>query len=81
LQFEAFQLGLRSWNMNPQSCEIHNLGISSPTSKFWHFRSHFQTQAFPHFNVTFATNHKVYYKEEGGGLLPSLGYVSVMKSM
>jgi hypothetical protein len=57
------------------------LGISSPISRFWHFGSHFQIQAFPHFSVTFTTNHKVYGQEEGGGLFPSLGCVSVMKSM
>jgi hypothetical protein len=65
----------------PTKFEIHNLGISSPISRFWHFGSHFQTQAFLHFNVTFTTNHKVYGKEEGGGLLRSLGCVNVMKSM
>ncbi len=33
---------------------------------------------FSHFDALFVINHKMYYKEEGGGLFPSLGHVNVI---
>jgi hypothetical protein len=33
---------------------------------------------FSQFNVLFVVNHKMYYKEDGDGLFPSLGHVSVI---
>ncbi len=54
--------------VNMQSYSTHNLGISrlplgSPKTK-------------SHFNIIHTTRFKVYYREEGGDLLPSQGCIS-----
>jgi hypothetical protein len=56
--------------MNLQSHGNHNLrtlGLS-----FGSLRK------FSHFDVLFVVNHKMYYKEEGGALFPSLSHVNVI---
>jgi len=53
-----------------QNCEICNLGILGLP-----FRG---PRHFSHFNVVFPTWLIIHYKEEEGGLLPSLGHVNVL---
>lgn len=51
--------------MSSHSCKIHNLGISRLSLGNHRIKNHF--------NVILAMRFKIYYNEEGDGLLPSLG--------
>ncbi len=70
IEVDYKRLELCNWNSHEkvkssQSCKIHNLGISRLSLGNHRIKTHF--------NVIPTMKFRVYYNEEGDGLIPSLG--------
>jgi hypothetical protein len=56
--------------MNMQNCKIHNLRILE--------LSFGNSGIKNHFNLVLMMRSKIYYREEGEGLFPSIGHVNIL---